>query len=97
MAFCKESLSKLAKQNLLVIIKNVISLNFVKKALHGWTHFNSIEPDSITRVGRGYSLRCLFPDHLQLPGPFKLEDVEYNCKRPAKPEKYLGEILPETP
>ena len=71
--------------------KKTIPLNFVSKALKNWSHFNSITENSITRVGQGFSLRCMYPSSSPLPDPFELESVTYHCKRPSKEEEFQGE------
>ena len=71
--------------------KKTIPLNFVSKALKNWSHFNSITENSITRVGQGVSLRCMYPSSSPLPDPFELESVKYRRKRPSKEEEFQGE------
>ena len=73
--------------------KKIIPLNFVNKALKAWIHFNDIKDNSITRVGQGFSLRCLYPSALPLPDYFELETIRYGCKRPSCPENFLGEAV----
>ena len=72
--------------------KNLIPMNFAKNALSSWEHFGKIQPNSITRVGQGFSLRCMFPNSLPIPDSFELSSIKYSCKRPSKIEKHLGEI-----
>ena len=72
--------------------KELIPLNFVNNFLNSWDKFQLIKTNSITRVGQGFSIRCLYPANLSIPEPFEVNSIKYICKQPSKVENFQGEI-----
>ena len=72
--------------------KAIIPINFVSSALLDWENLTNVKNGSITRVGQGFSLRCLYPTQLGVPPTFQVGNVKYMCRKPSTPEMHLGEI-----